>query len=303
MFRNLHLKLFALGLSFLFWMFVVSIENVFTVLPHEIHIQSLNVSDDLAFASELPTVKVTIRAESADFFRKLEPSDFMATIDLEDFGAGEHSVEVSVESRKEDVRVTRIQPAEVTVKLESVREELIPLTLELKGMPKSDYSVTETKLSQTFVRARGASSAFQKLGSAKAVITFDGLETESFVRKPELLIKDREGKEVTNLLLGDNEITVDVTIEQRKIQKQLPVKVITVGSPVSSTIQRIEANPSSILIEGDKEKISGILVIETEPVNLAAASGIVKKKVKLVLPDGLTALDASEAEVTIEIIP
>lgn len=304
MFHNFSLKLLALGLAILFWVFVVSIENVFATLPYEIPAQPLNLRTDLALSSELPIVKITVRSESADIFRRLQSSDFEAYLDLSDTGAGTKEVFIRVTSKNPDVRVVRVQPNKALVTIEPIRETVLPLNVKITGKPAKDFDVMETRASIPSIRVKGAESVLRTYLAAEARIALDGKEEQSFEKPAKLVIKDASGNEVANVAVVDEQVLVFVKIEALKITKTVPVKVLFQGSLAHGTLAKVTSTPEVVEAQGPKEALDQISSIETEPVDLAIVQASGEKIVSLKIPEGIILVqpDDSKVKVFLEIV-
>lgn len=301
MLKNFHLKFLALILAILFWIFVVSIQNVFATLPFEISVKPVNLSENLALVNEFPNVKVTVRAEESTVLRRLTVDDFEATVDVKNLGAGEHTVEISVDSENSDIRILRVTPEKTMVKLEPLREEFVPVIPLTEGAPKSGYETVDVTISGKPLRVRAAESVLENIEAVFAVIRLEGKETRSILRKPdELVLKDNEGKVITNVEIEEGEIIVNVLIG-----KQIPVEVVTKGELSSGTISKLTPLPNIVRVEGDDELISKITSLKTESLDLSEISGNTRKKLRLVVPEGVTIHELSEpeVEVIIEVVP
>ena len=62
MFKHLHIKIFSLLLAIVFWIFVVSLENNFVELPNAVPVEVFNLAPDLAIATKLGEVRLTVRS-------------------------------------------------------------------------------------------------------------------------------------------------------------------------------------------------------------------------------------------------
>lgn len=305
MFRNLHLKLFALGLAILFWVFVVSIENVFMALPEEIPVNIFNLREDLAVSSELPKVKITVRAESTDIFRRLRPTDFEAYVDLKQAGAGDQEVSVSVTSKNPEVRVSRVSPSEIRLSIEPIRETVLPLILKIDGIPAKNFEVVETRASHPSIRVKAAESLLRKSLFAEAWVKLEGKEEKSFEREAKIVIVDESRDEVSNVIIGNERVVVFTRIEAVMAEKELPVHVSLDGKVPEGSLKKAVSNPEAVTIAGPQYLLDQITTIETEPFDLSKVSSSGTFPIRLNIPEGISIKEPSDGrlELLLEIVP
>lgn len=296
MFKNLHLKLFALALAIVFWIFVVSLENSFTAFPQEVPVQAFNLGQEFALKRALPAVKLMLRSEGGEVFRSLTAGDFEAYTDLSTLGVGKHTVSVSVTSKQPKVSVARVIPESIEVEIESLKQKAVTLKPEIIGEPAKGYTVDKIELSSAQVKVRGAESIIQNITEAKAIIRLDGTEKETVTKKVEFALGS--GVSFENI-----EVTATVTFSENAQEKIVGVKPAFTGSVPAGTLKNISVTPSVITIQGKKEALEKITAIETEPIDLSQFDSTKTITSKLRLPENV-ALAKGEpvnVQVTVEI--
>lgn len=213
MFRNLHLKFFALLLSVIFWIFVVSFENEFVDFPKEIPVQVFNLSSDLALVSEIAPVRLTLRTKDPGVIRSLSQDDFEAYVDLRESGVGKRQLKVSVTSKNPNIAVSRITPSEVDIELESIRKKIVfPELQTTEGSPLEGFEPASITLSKASVTVNGPESLLKKLKAVSAVIKFDGTEKETSTKKVSFRFLDQNDAEFKGLRIFD-EVSATVTFK------------------------------------------------------------------------------------------
>lgn len=212
MFKNIPLKIFSLLLATIFWIFVVSLENTFYKLPAEIPIQVFNRAENLALASILPSVHLTLRTADPLALRNLSPNDFEAYVDLRNAGAGKAHVAVSVTSKNPQVSVMRIEPSEVEVELEPVREKIVSVTPKIKGRLGTGFQIESVKLLRETVTVSGAESLLKKIAKGEVEIKLTGKEEENVTKQGTVKIFGEEGVLLEGLQIEPETVTALVTI-------------------------------------------------------------------------------------------
>lgn len=302
MLKNLHLKILSLILAMLFWVFVVSLENTFFELPDEIQLQVFNLAPELALSTKLPFVKLIVRASDPVALRRLSSADFEAYVDLRNIGAGQQQVPVLVTSKNSQVNVVKSDPAELALTIEPVRQKLVNLLPEVKGQPAKGFRVDAVRLSDAAVAVKGAASILAKISSAKAFIQLDGTEAENATKKAKIMIYDAAGIALDELKIDEAEdISAFLTIVEVSNSKQLGIKAVITGSVVNGVVKRIEVSPAVISVKGPREVLNKLEILETEPIDISKVDASFEKRVRLVLPVGVTLEEGEKVEAVVKV--
>lgn len=302
MFKNFHIKIFAVCAAIVFWLFAVSIENSFYRFPGEISIQVFNQAQELALASQLGTVKLTIRAQDPNLFKTLSANDFEAYIDLRNIGVGVRRVPVSVSSRNPAVSVLSAAPSEIEITLEPVREKTITLISEVVGNPADGFRVQEIRLSKSQITVSGADSLLRRISQAKAQISLDGRERQNIAREATVILYDRAGSVLEGVNVDDRNIEASVVIAEVETSRQIGIKPKITGSVSNGAVKKIEVEPAVISVVGLRDALENLDYIETESVDLKdATETIFEKTVKVVLPVGISLASGENNEVKIKV--
>lgn len=301
MLKNLPLKFIALILAAIFWVFVVSLENTFYKLPADVPIRVFNQAENLALASPLSTVRLTVRTADSLILRNLSLNDFEAYVDLRDSGAGRRRVQVSVTSKNPQVNVVRIEPSEVELELEPVREKIVSLAPRVHGKLKSGFQIESVKLLRETVTVSGAESLLKKITKGEAEVEVSGEERENFVKKGNVKIFGEEGILLEGLRIEPQTVDVIFTVVEVEGSKQVGVKAKITGSVANGTVKKVEVQPAVISVTGSSEALASLHFIETEEIKLENLPASGEKKVKVVLPEGVKLGDKKEVIVRIEV--
>lgn len=304
MMKNLHLKIAALLLATIFWMVIVSLENTFYQFPGEVPIQVFNQAQNLALASKLGTVHLAIRAQDPVLVHTLSTKDFEAYVDLRNVGEGVRRVPVLVTSKNPQVSVLRIDPSELDITLEPVREKLLALKLVVSGEPAKGFRLESSKLSQNTVTVSGAESWLKNIGEVRALVALTGTENEHETKDAVIKIYDRLGVEISGLKIKDQNVSVDLNIIETSSTKDVGVHANFVGAIANGSIKKIEVEPGVMSVAGSRDALEKVEVIETEPIELKdvpASAQSYEKTVKVLLQQGVSVVAGGKAEVKVKL--
>lgn len=157
-FENWVLKFISLAFAVVLWFFVMgeSRMEVTRVVPLEYE----SLPEGLMIASEVPTV-VSLRISGPRALQgSLSPADISLRVDLENLSAGVTSFKRLEESLNipKGLKITRISPSYVDVKLEKVRDRDVPVRVVLIGDPSPGFIVKSAKSTPVKVVVSGAES-------------------------------------------------------------------------------------------------------------------------------------------------
>lgn len=156
--QNWILKLISLAFAVVLWFFVTGErkQEVSYIVPLEYR----GLADDMIIANEVPSsVSVRISGPRAVLMHH-SAGDVSIAVDLKDLPAGITSFKRLEESLNlpSGLKVTRISPSYVDVKLERIREKDVPVKLVLTGEPVAGFLVNKTTLIPDRVIVAGAGS-------------------------------------------------------------------------------------------------------------------------------------------------
>lgn len=157
-FENWLLKFISLAFAVVLWFFVMGESRM--EVNHIVPLEYENLPNDLMIASEVPS-SVAIRISGPRALQmNLSPGDISLAVDLKDLSAGVTSFKRLEESLNipSGLKITRISPSYVDVKLERVRERVVPVRVVLTGEPAVGFKVKSFKAQPGKVAVSGAES-------------------------------------------------------------------------------------------------------------------------------------------------
>lgn len=157
-FKNWLLKLVSLAFAVVLWFFVMGESRM--EVNHIIAMEYANLPKGLMIANEVPT-SVAIRVSGPRALQaNLSPDDIRFSVDLKGLTAGVTSFKRLEETLNipSGLKITRISPSYVDVKLERVQERSVPVNIILTGEPAPGFIVKSYKAEPGKVVVTGAES-------------------------------------------------------------------------------------------------------------------------------------------------
>ena len=160
------IKLTALAITFALWLGVTGLQAPLTTRLSGVTFSPL-VSNDLEITNS-PTqeVDIVITGDKRKI-DQLNPRDLVVSLDLTDVKAGERTLQITPQNVTVDlpsgVKIDKIQPDKIAIKLEKVEEYDVPIRVEIEGNTASGFEVYESKVIPEKVRVRGPKSFVESL--------------------------------------------------------------------------------------------------------------------------------------------
>lgn len=305
--RNWHLKLGAVALAtILYTGFVFS--GSFDERTIEVQLDRANQPECcflLTDANELGTVAVRHRVaiEVGD----VTADAFAATVDLSQYdldAIGEpQTVPVEVRSVAEDVTVLGWSPLEVTVVLDRLTENEVPIEVDRgtlpDGLTHEEPSMTVEGDAIGSVTAVGPSSAVNEVVAALARVSIDpsGIDINDPV---DLVAVNRDGEEVTSVDLEPATVTVAIEVNPVETTRSIPVRPELTGTPAAGyALETVSVSPPTVRLRGTGEALAEIGEVATEAIDLAGATATQEVEIALVVPEEVRLAVNQEADVTV----
>jgi YbbR domain-containing protein len=200
---------------------------------------------------------------------QLVPDDLSVLADVSGEGPGTYRVNLTPEvSRRASVDTS---PRQITVTLEELREQLVPVKVTLTQDPPRGFEVIgtpETNVPQVLVR--GALSKVQQVASATVVLDLSDQRT-NLQGSYTLVPTDAAGVPVTGVIVEPNtaDITVEVGLRPGTRELRVVPNFLDETLPDGYALTGIIYNPQFILVSGPQEVLDSIPgALSTEQIDL-----------------------------------
>ena len=308
--KNLGTLLMAFILSMVVWISAViaADPNVENPLGRTVSIEVRDLSPDLIIMNDIPgQVRLTINAPNSRW-RSLnaDSRSVIAWIDLNGLGAGEHRVEVEVQTAISPVRVVDIDPPEILVVLEPQVTRTEPVNLVVDGEPALGYSAGTPVISPEEVVISGPATLVSRI---HAIQTFLEIAGERQTIETSLLLRavDELGEDVPGVTLSPQSVSVTQPISLLGGYRNVIVRVDpqdTSPAPGYRLTNIVVTPPSVIVFSSDPGLVEGLPgYIETQPLDLTGAEEDIETFLELKTPEGITVLNDQKVLVQVSISP
>ena len=206
--ENWILKLLSLIFALVLWFFVMGERR--QEIGFSVPLKLENIPQNLMVANEVPNLVDVRISGPRTLLMNLSPQDISISVDLKDLKPGLTSFKRLDEKLNipSALKVTRLSPSFVDVKLERIKEKQVPVVISVEGEPAAGFRLVETKLSPAKVVVVGAEGELKDIREVptEAVSLTD--VTESFSLMVPLNFQGKYSR-----LKEQEAIEVQVTIE------------------------------------------------------------------------------------------
>ena len=315
-FGNFKLKISALGVAMMIWLFAAQRLTEQADLTVDLVIDAPAAYEIISPPQERIRLRVTgpgslvrrLRAESTQGYLKL--SHTLTQDEVED---GWMSMQPSAdwlnipEDELVQLDVRGVQPRRVRFLVSKIVDRLMPVKVELSGEPRAGYEIADVRMAPSDVKVRGPRWMLDKLQAVRTKPFGIGGIDASFsgrvqiVSEEEVELNDQKVQVPLSLSIEAVRVYVDVRKQaQERTFEKIPVGVwTTVDFPY--VVQLEESATATVTVSGLPREVSRIekesLRAYVDLTSLAAEeipvgkSHLYKEKVRVKLPEGVEAGD------------
>jgi YbbR domain-containing protein len=298
----------AFALSLALWLFVQTELNPERADVFELSVEAQNVPTGLVVTNEADWRPVQVRLSAPrEVFAQLRPSQLRAVLDLSRVGPGESRVPVSVPSPDPQVRVGEPNPRQIAVRVEERISKSVPVRVRLDGSLPFGYRTGRATVSPESVTVTGPASYVRRAEAAQVEVRLDAATSDVDSRVQPSLV-DGQGERLPatapGLDLQPASARVQLPITQQVGYKEIGVHPALQGNvPAGYLVQRVAVDPAVVTAIGEPQVLGEVTLLETESVDLAAATGDFNRQVRLRLPEGLSLARPGPVTVSVQVTP
>jgi YbbR domain-containing protein len=301
--RNFSTLLLAFALALAVWVAVVinSDPNQECTSPRLIPIELIGEDPGLRMMDDIPEqarIRIFAPQSICEDLSEAE-SSLQAVVDLSGLGPGEHTVTVTPEipSRFQPFRVLSFSPEEITVTLETMISRELDIRLRIIGEPALGFDAADPKMEVRQVTVSGPMSQVDQVDQVEATLNISGAR-QTVQSELSLQAVDQDGNPVDGVTITPNRVDVSVQVQQLGGYRDVAVKVRTTGQwAIGYRLTNISVSPPTVTVFSPDPQVVNDLpgFVETEPLDLTAASDDLEARVELDLPEGVTLVGGDQS--------
>ncbi|MGC9356635.1 MAG: CdaR family protein [Anaerolineae bacterium] len=304
--QTVTLAILSIVLAFFFWAVATEAEDpmVEKPLPYLVPVEIRGVPDGrVAYGIDSVKARVVLRApESLWEILQTQTSEVQAYVDLSNVESGMVTAPVQVEINRSPVQRVRISPEEITLQLEPVAEQDVPVAVTVEDTPAQGFVARSPSYVPRTVTVRGPQSLVVEV--VRCVVSLSVADKRQTVEDDfQLSPVNETGDEVPYVEVIPKTVTVEVPIEQLGNIRDLAVNVVLSGHPAAGyRVGAVEVEPPVVTVTGRRDVVQAApLSLGTEPITLDDVSESFTTTVGLQLPEGLSVLTTPQVLVNVNI--
>jgi YbbR domain-containing protein len=282
--------------------------------PDEVRIYSdpipleiIGLDPSLIITSKVPaSVEITLRAPKSVWEQlTAQENSVQATLDLSGLSAGEHTLEIQNRVLAAPYQIVLADPGTVTVTLEPLATQTLPINISLSGLPAIGYQAGDVNITPTEVAISGPESLVNQATRARVLINLDGIR-EAIDQSNIIQIVDENNTVIQGLTITPENARVTVPVSQQGGFRDVAVKVVVQGvQEAGYRVENISVFPLVVTVfASDPELVNALPgVVETLPLDLQDANEDITTRLALNLPENVTLVGAQTVEVKVGISP
>jgi YbbR domain-containing protein len=278
---------FALALAVLLYFIALSETNPFDQREtgYAVPVQVVNVPPGLVVTTPQQSVRLWVTAPQ-NVFSRLRPENFTAQVDATGSSAGDNQLPINTTATDPEVRSVSPDPGNLSIHLEEVRDQVVPVRVNLQGQPASGYTVGTAVVDPPRITVTGAASLVGRASEAVVDVNIDHVTVSVNGAFTPRVVDDR-GNDLKdlNLRASPQSVTVQVPITQQTLYKEVGIRPNIQGQPAPGyALQPVEVNPPTTTLVGDSASLEAVNLVDTAPLDISGLSSTIVRNVALSPP-------------------
>jgi len=249
------------------------------------------------------SVHVSLRAPQ-QIWDTIEPRDLTAYIDLENYGEGPHEIPIHVETTNSDIVVTSVDRRVLRVQLDEVMTKTVPVRAAVMDNAEYGYAWDSPIVDPPTITVVGPAQQVNQVVAAEAPVYLRGATTQ-VERLQTVNLLSRSDQTVANVQAEPAAVDISIPVQRWPGRRSVAVRVKLVGQPSKGyRLVRVTPDPSTVVLYGDASALDQVPgSVETTPLSLEGATGDIRSRLDLLLPEGVNASEGNSVAVNAEIVP
>jgi YbbR domain-containing protein len=287
-------KFLSVIAAFSLWLYISNINDnqrpqTITVPVEIINMDAVTEKNLILLPNQKLSVELNVRGTPTDISNGED--DFRVLVDFSLYGLskGELRLPVIIDKQPVNVTVLNSEVYFVKVQFDDLLRKTVPVKVSLGGKIKDGYYAMPQNVSPTDVVVSGAA---RYVTQVVAVEARGDLKSSDKNLKLSLPLKpvDATGKEVINVELNSENVTVDIPIKKTKT---VSINVVTKGNISKDMFLRtLVLTPEIVDIAGEEEVINSIVSLDTETIDLSTISPKNNIVAKIIVPEGVSFINS-----------
>ena len=249
------------------------------------------------------SVTISLRAPQQTW-DAIEPQNLLVYVDLTDYTKGPHEVQIHVDTSNRDIVVTTVDRRFLRIQLDDVMTKTVPVRVAVMDSAEYGYAWDSPTVNPPTLTVVGPAQQVNQVVEAEAPVYLRGA-TAQVERLQTVSLLNRSNQTVSNVQAEPAAVDISIPVERWPGRRSVAVRVKLIGQPAFGyRLVRVTPDPSTVVLYGDAAALDEVTgSVETAPLSLDGATGDVRSRLDLILPDGVNASEGNNVAVIAEIVP
>ena len=259
-----------------------------------------NARTDLSVLQAPRTVKV-VASGSQSAIDSLDTSRVRAFVDLADAAPGRHRFPIEVTGPlRPGLTFTTTRPV-ADMSIERKIHRKLAVELHTVGTPPLNYRFDGAAPTPDIVDVSGPESIIGDVRHVRAILDLSLIAPNKPIMV-DLEALDDSGRPVPLINFDPSKVLLNPAVSIGPSRRSLLVTPVFRGHPpFGYKVIDYTVTPSQVDTTGESSNVSRLTTVDTEPIELGEVRSTTTFTVKLLLPDGLSAANGDEVQVTVSI--
>lgn len=294
--NDLTLKIFALVIAVLLWVYVMSEvdptrpETIRNIQVDFLNLEAIERQSLIVMDPKEAKISVEISGKNSELLG-FDPKDIKASVDLKGYSEGQKKVPVMVNlETNKNIKIDNYYPKEILVTFDRVITKERQVIIKTTGELETGYVLGDITSKNKSILLKGPKSWINEVMEVAAIVDLTGRREDDTIPVPIRLLDSDENDVVG---ITKEPTTVDVTIPILR-SKSVPIEVVFQGDmPEGKSLVRLETKPKMANIKGDQD-IKDIARIYTKPVDVSRLLNSEEIKLDLDLPENVSLIEPTD---------
>jgi YbbR domain-containing protein len=263
-----------------------------------------DVPSGYVFRGVLGEVTVKLHGPQPDI-AKLGPADIHPVPDLAQVDLGRNDVQnVVLRVPLGDTSVmAETDPPTVPVRIEKLVSRTLTVQVRFANDPPRGFQSGSPSLSSSEVRITGAQSLVASVAAVFATLRFGDTPIDISASADAVPV-DAAGNTVEGVQSDPPAVQVNVPVLSTTSTRTVPVLWSLRGAVATGYwISRVTTDPIAVQVQGTPDKLAPVDRIDTAAIDVSGLTANRSYRVPLLLPDGISLLQPTDATVGVTVIP